>query len=421
MKQMKTRLSTILMAVMLLAPVQILASETDKDHSKEAVVSGGEGAKPHSKDEHDDHGQSPDAKKDDHDGDHGDGHEKKGSTHSEKEEGLRLNERQMQEAGIVLKVLEPSKVATRFLAPGEIKLNSYRTQIVTPRIPAMVMVRHAAMGDIVRAGQSLATLFSVEMAQAQGDFVVAKSEWDRVRKLGEKLVSEKRATEAQVNYQQARARLLAYGLTGIQIAGLSISGSRSNPGQFDLLAEQDGLIIWDEFQIGEMIEPGRPLYKVTDPLSRWVEARINPEEAETVSPGDEVRIAAAGKQYRGIVALIHQSIDEQTRTLGVRIEISDLKVPPRPGQFVDVIFEKSSNEEVLAVPKHAVLRNSEGKWTVYRKSISGTFEAVEVEILRETENVAVIQGLSRGVQVAVQGAFFIQSEIAKSGFDIHNH
>jgi len=342
MKQLIGRLLTILMAVIFLAPAQILASETDKDHSKEAVVSSGKGAKPHSDDDHDDHGKSPDAKKDDHDGEHGDGHEKEGGTHSE-EEGLRLNERQMQEAGIVLKVLEPSKVATRFLAPGEIKLNSYRTQIVTPRIPAMVMVRHAAMGDIVRAGQSLATLFSVEMAQAQGDFVVAKSEWDRVRKLGEKLVSEKRATEAQVNYQQARARLLAYGLTGIQIAGLSISGSRSNPGQFDLLAEQDGLIIWDEFQIGEMIEPGRPLYKVTDPLSRWVEARINPEEAETVSPGDEVRIAAAGKQYRGIVALIHQSIDEQTYGA---FDARQLRGPTRDRDPVhNVVFARIAREQ----------------------------------------------------------------------------
>jgi hypothetical protein len=33
----------------------------------------------------------------------------------------------------------------------------------------------------------------------------------------------------------------------------------------------------------------------------------------------------------------------------------------------------------------------------------------------------VIEGVPAGSRVVTQGAFFIQSELAKSGFDVHNH
>ena len=46
---------------------------------------------------------------------------------------------------------------------------------------------------------------------------------------------------------------------------------------------------------------------------------------------------------------------------------------------------------------------------------------VELKIIRQTESLSIIEGLPEGAQVAVKGAFFIQSELAKSGFDIHNH
>jgi hypothetical protein len=34
---------------------------------------------------------------------------------------------------------------------------------------------------------------------------------------------------------------------------------------------------------------------------------------------------------------------------------------------------------------------------------------------------AVIDGLAPGTRVVTRGAFFVQSELAKSGFAVHNH
>jgi hypothetical protein len=51
----------------------------------------------------------------------------------------------------------------------------------------------------------------------------------------------------------------------------------------------------------------------------------------------------------------------------------------------------------------------------------GEFEAQEVEVLRTSAGQAVIGGLMPGTRVVTRGAFFLQAELAKSGFDIHAH
>ena len=383
-------------------------------------------------DKHDEGEAHEDAHKDSDAEKEGEGHVEEhteGETHNEDKDGdhdeagpeVQLSTAQIREAGIVVEPIRLRKIPIQISVPGEIRLNQYRTQIITPRITAMILKRHAKLGDIVRPGQRLVTIFSVEMAQAQGDFVVAASEWQRVKRLGEEIVSEKRSTEARVAYQQAKGRLLAYGLTNAQIDNLLKSGNRSNPGQFNMLAEQGGLIISDDFLVGEMIEPGKAIYQITDPTLRWVEAKINPDDANLIAPGDTVTVNTTKKTHRGSVIQLEQNIDELTRTLGVRIELFDPQTSLRPGQFVDVTFAGTASESVIAVPKGSVLRNSEGEWNVYQAVSPGTFKPVEVGVVREAEDLVVIKSIPVGTQVVTQGAFFIQSELAKSGFDIHNH
>ncbi|MEQ9586526.1 MAG: efflux RND transporter periplasmic adaptor subunit [Parvibaculaceae bacterium] len=360
------------------------------------------------------------------DGDHAEGEKPHGSEgHEEKKaEGISLSEAQLREAGVIVRPLQPMQVPSRLNVPGEVLFNQYKTRIVTPRITAMALKREAIMGQQVRKGDVLATLFSVEMAQAQGEYIVASTEWNRVRNIGEKIVSEKRATEARVNQQQAKARLIAYGLTKDQIAALSAQVSLEAPGQFDILADQDGLIVVDDFLVGQVIEPGTPIYKITDPESRWIEARISPSEARLVEPGGLVRVeteSTGAQAYEGRVLQIEQQVDEKTRTLGVRIEVIDPQQQLRPGQFVKVSLNGGGHENVLALPKKAVLRGPDGDWTVFQQVSAERFEPVEIRVIRETSGLVVFEGIPVGAKVVTDGAFFVQSELAKSGFSVHNH
>lgn len=332
---------------------------------------------------------------------------------------VQLSETQRQLAGIATEVLTPRPLAEAIRAPGEAILNAYATAQVTPRIQAQVVARHAKLGDRVERDQRLVTLSSVEMADAQGALVVTDREWRRVQDLGREVVSERRFVEAQVAAQQARATALAFGMTPEQINGL-LANSDANlaDGRLTLLAPQQGTVIKDDFLLGEMIDPGRVLFEITDESMRWVEARLSPQEASPISVDDAARIDVGGESIDGRVIQLHQAVDEATRTLPVRIEVPDPDGRFKPGVFVDVEILPRNGAPALALPEQAVLPTPDGDWEVFVETAPGEYRPVEVTLLGSTGGLARISGVEAGTTVVSEGAFFLQSELGKSGFDV---
>ena len=356
-------------------------------------------------DEHADH--------DAHESEQGEAHE---------EGGVHLTPAQQEMAGVVVETLQPRDIVNELRAPGEIQLNSYATSKVVPRIAAQVLERQARLGDSVKKGQALVLLSSVEMAQAQGDLLVSEREWLRVSKLGRDVVSEQRYTEARIAREQARARVSAYGMTEDEVKQLVTSGKAELAnGQFQLLAPQDGTVIRDDFIVGELVEPGRVLFEISDESVLWVEARLTPDEAAQIQVNARTTVVLGERQVEGRVTQVHHALDEDTRTLGVRIEVPNPDDRLHPGLFVEARIAGRSSERALAVPDDAVLRGPDGDWQVFVEHEPGEFEPREVKVVRTTAGFTVIGGIEPGTRVVTKGAFFLQSELAKSGFDIHNH
>jgi membrane fusion protein, heavy metal efflux system len=336
---------------------------------------------------------------------------------------IHLTPEQRRTLGLRTEVLTARAIGEALRAPGEVRLNAYATAQVTPRIAAQIVARQARLGDRVVPGQPLVTLSSVELAAAQGDLVVAELEWGRLDRIRGKFVSDKEYVEASVARQKARSRVLAYGMTEDQIAALLANAARRADGTFELLAPQAGTVIQDDFIQGERVQPGRILFEITDESVRWVEAQMSPADASRVSIGDHARVAygQGPDWFAGQITQIHHLLDEKTRTQEVRIEVPDPGHRLHPGVFVDVVVLVGAAEPVMAVPEAAVLRGPDGDWQVFVADGEDAFKPVEVELVRSTGGLAVIEGLTEGTQVVTQGAFFLQSELAKSGFDPHNH
>jgi RND family efflux transporter MFP subunit len=339
------------------------------------------------------------------------GHEQHGGVgEHDEEQAVHLSEQQRRMAGIVSKVLVLQPVAGEIRAPGEIQLNDYVTSRVTPRVAAQIVERHARLGDLVEKGQALVTLSSVEMAQAQGDLLLAEREWQRVKKLGRDVVSDQRYAEARVARELARARVLAFGMTDDQVKQLATADALQANGSFQLLAVQAGTIMRDHFVVGELIEPGRVLFEISDESTLWVEANLTPEQALQVTTGSTATIAVGGETFQGRVTQVHHALDEDTRTLGVRIEVPNPEDRLHPGLFVDVRIAGSDTGPALAVPDESVLRSPDGDWMVFVEHEPGEYKPVEVEVLRTASGMAVISGVEPGTRVVTQGAFFLQSE-----------
>jgi membrane fusion protein, heavy metal efflux system len=347
-------------------------------------------------------------------------HDEAGQEHGAEEEehdegGIEMDTNQRLKFGVLTEKIERRLLADEVLAPGEVVINTYQSSQVTPRISAQIVSRHARLGDPVKKEQPLVTLSSVEMAEAQGNLLVTSREWQRVKKLGREVVSERRYVEAQVAYQQAQAKVRAFGMTSGQINILAKQNDVSKAtGSFKLLAPQDGTVTADDFVIGEVIEPGRILFEITDESTIWVEARLNPEDASGVTLGTKVRISRDGKQWLdGEVIQLHHRLDERTRTQSVRIQISNANEDMHPGQFVEVTLQIGDGTMKLAVPQKAIVL-MDGNPAIFMLN-GDDIRPQQIEI-GETygEWTEVKVGLATGDEIVVQGAFLIKSLLLKS-------
>jgi len=235
--------------------------------------------------------------------------------------------------------------------PGEVHANAYTSFKVTPRIAAQVIKREARLGDMVRIGAPLVTLSSVDLAQAQGELVLAEREWARVQGLGRDVVSGRRFVEARVSFELARAKVAAYGLSAAQIEQLlREQDPASADGSFMLTAPAAGRIVADDFIEGEIVQPGRVLFEISDEAQVWVEAHVAPEQATALRVNMPVRVRAGQTWLSGRVIQTMHRLDEQTRTYLVRCEVLNRGDTLHPGQFVYVRLPLATTQDAGAAP-----------------------------------------------------------------------
>lgn len=316
-------------------------------------------------------------------------------------------------AGIVTVSVTPQRLSETVRVPGEVRSNAYRSAKTTPRISAQIVARHVTLGDLVEKGDPLVTLSSVEVADAQGELLVAEQEWQRVQSLGRDVVSERRYIEAEVAHQNAHARLLAFGMSEKEIEQLKKNAdARRATGRFDLVATQAGRIIFDDFVVGDFVAPGRVLFEISDESLLWVEASLPPEKAAQVEAGESATILHDGERLQGTVVQVHHRLDEATRRQSVRIEVDNSNDILHPGEFVTAEIT-IGGEEMLAVPADAVLLIN-GQRNVFRLH-DDAFEPVEIETGKSRGGqVPVISGLEPGDVIAAKGAFHLKSLLLKS-------
>ncbi len=368
--------------------------------------------------------------------------------HADEAEYILLTQAQIQQAGIRVIQLKPQRMNRQLTALGEVKLNQYKTIKVSPTLTTRVEIRHVQLGDAVEKDDLLVTLHTIAttdisanvlasadlmaraaelaatIAEARGDLAIAAANWDRLRGLGPDAVSGKRYTAAKIAKEQAEARLKGYGRSLTQIQKLLASDNEPVQKHYELRAEQAGIIIKDDFVLGQVVTPEDVLFEISDMDHLWVEASMKPNDVSQIADGAPVTIQAGKQRLHGRVINIGRVLDEQTRTLAVRIEVETGKVTLYPGQFVKINLLSLRDDTIqaaLSVPAEALLRGGDGDWILFVETAPGRFEPREIEILDRAGDAVVIEGVEQGLSIVSKGAFTLQSELAKSGFSVHNH
>jgi len=478
----KNTISRLFITGLLAASTMLLISSRliAEDHKQEAA---GLHDKTHDKEIHDEakheesHGKNDDhgkQGKNDHEaGDmHKDDHQEKGQDeHDHKKQGeddghghgeaeaaadVELSKDHMQKAGIKTMRLEKQSVSNQISALSEVKLNQYKTIKVSPPITTRVEKRHVRLGDQVKKGQLLVTLHTItspdvkasvsadmltradinasiattiaemeaNIAQARGELEAANATWNRLRSLGKDAIAGKRLTAAKIARNQAASKLRAYQQSRAKIKQLG-KPKKTPPAfvqkHYKLYAEQSGMVIKDDFVLGQVVNPEDVLFMISDMKRLWVEANIKPNDVSKIRVGSKATIDLENKTLKGKVISIGRLIDEKTRTLPVRIEINTAGASLYPGQFVKTRISAKSTHAAITVPAEAVLRGADGDWMLFVQEKPGRFVPKEVEIVENLGDTVIIEGVDVGTTIVSKGAFFVQSELSKSGFSVHNH
>lgn len=386
-----------------------------EDHEEGEHDDHKEGAnKDHGEIEHKDHEEGGHEDHDKESGDDGHGHDNEGH-----DKGVELSASQIRLANIRVETLNPRAMKYQVYAPGEIKANGYTSYLVSPRVDSVVLRRHVALGDHVEEGQPLVTLFSEAVAEAQAAYRVSNAEWRRVTKLGRKAVGDNRYIAAQAAYEASLGRLLAFGLSTKAIERLS--ARTQTFGEYTLLAATEGVVLTDDFRQGQRVEAGVSLIELADEHELWVEARLAPSTTLALPAGSGAKIKVGNNFYDAEVIQNAHTIDSGTRTRVVRLMVNNHSHRLHPGMFADVFFQFSTNQPVMAVPETALMRSADGDWMVFVEVQPGKFKGEEVSLGRTLGQWREIQGIKQGARIVFEGAFFVASQIAKGGFDPHNH
>ncbi|VVT32692.1 putative Co/Zn/Cd efflux system membrane fusion protein [Marinobacter salarius] len=414
----KTLISVFVLTLFIAPPSLVQAEEDAHNEAGHDHAAGGDNHREGTGEE--DEYEGGHAEEREHEEEEGHGHEEESDGGHEEAATASINAKQKELAGIEVATLESKRVDYEIYAPGELLTNGYTSYHVSPRVASVVLRRHVELGEHVTKGQQLVTLFSETVAQAQADYRKAFPEWERISGLGRSVVGDQRFNTAKANIEAARATLLAYGLNDDDIGALKASGVGSL-GEYTLRARVDGAVLTDEFEQGQRVEAGQPLVTLANESELWVEAHLPANSDIVLKQGAEAEVRVAGRVAVATVSQEAHTIDAVTRTRIVRLELDNPEDRFHPGMFADVYFLFKTTEPVLAVPESALMRGADGDWTVYVEEAEAEYEPVEVELGRSIGGLREIFGLTAGQRIVSRGAFFVASEIAKGGFDPHNH
>jgi membrane fusion protein, multidrug efflux system len=238
-----------------------------------------------------------------------------------------------------------------------------------------------------RAGQSAA---KADLSQAEWNFKQSSDLFHAGA------ISEADYRVSQQAVDAARARLAATD-AALQEANLAARDTK-------VVAPISGVIDKKLVDIGEHIAKGASIFTLVRSQTLELAATVPERRASSIKIGQKVSFAAQGLSFTGKVARVSPTIDPNTRSITVYVDVDNPDGALKGNSLAtgDVIASTVNN--VLLVPTSALHQTADsGKTYVYRVN-TGTVEQVFVNLGIVNDQAAlaqIISGLKAGDQVVV--------------------
>jgi membrane fusion protein, heavy metal efflux system len=345
-----------------------------------------------------------------------------------------LSAEESSRAGLVVHSVTRSDFRTYRDFPGIVQPDQHNMAEITTLVRGRVVDVYADLGQEVKANTPLAILYSSELGLAQSGYLkararlhVAEQSYARAKfLLEEKVIGEAEAQRRQAELfsnqaeaNEAHDRLKLLGMNDEEFRRLE--RTREIRSVVPIVAPFPGRVIGRKLTRGEVVETTENLFVIADLSKVWVRANIAEKDIPFVhavhASGNrqaEVRVNAyQGEVFKGTITYVGDVLDPVTRTMQLRLELSNTDGRLKPEMFATVRLYSEPQPDRLAVPE-AALQRDQGRTFVFVQRNADEYEVRDVQIGESNgTSMSILDGLKEGESVVTHGAFVLKSELLK--------
>jgi len=345
-----------------------------------------------------------------------------------------LNLSASQLASVKVEPVEEHEFPIEKEAVGSIDFNEdMETQVFTP-YQGKILALFAAVGDDVKKGQTLLTIDSPDLLQAESTLIAAVGVMDlttrnlaRLRALYKTLAVSQHDLEQGISDQQTAEGGLRAARDSVRIFGKSdaeidrIVADRLADPTLVVPSPIDGRITQRNAAPGLLVQPGNAPapYIVADIDTMWMLANVVENDSPAFRLGQPVKVSLSAfpdRLFDGKITTIGASVDPNTRRVLVRSEINDPRHELRSGMFGNFTIIIGAPVRSPAVPLAGVVREGDGTQTVWVTADRRRFTRRTVRIGQPRDGYRqILEGLQSGELVATEGAVFLSNMVIMAG------
>ena len=334
------------------------------------------------------------------------GHNHAGAATADSAMPVLLSDEQARRIGVTLAPVHLGPLGRVVRTVAIVAYDETRLKSVTARVDGWVEQLFLDFtGQVVRIGDPIFRLYSPMLVSAQQELLLAK----RLR-AGVAGGSPDAVKGADELLESARRRLLYWEVPAEEVARIESSGEIRKALTFR--SPVRGVVLEKSVLAGQRIMAGETVYRIADLSSVWLEGEIFERDLPSVRLGLSVVAeftALPGEPRTGRITYIYPTLNPETRTARVRVELPNPGLALKPGMYATFRFA-AATEPVLSVPRSAVL--STGKRNlVFVRMPDGSLVARDVTVgLATDERIEILSGLAATDTVVASATFLVDAE-----------
>jgi cobalt-zinc-cadmium efflux system membrane fusion protein len=303
-------------------------------------------------------------------------------------------------------------------------------QVFTP-YPGRIIALFASVGDDVKKGQTLFTIDSPDLLQAESTLIATAGVLElttrnlaRLKELYTTRAVSLRDLDqgtsdqqtAEGNLRAARDAVRLFGKADAEIDRIVVD-RRADP-TLVVPCPIDGRITARNAAPGLYVQPGSAPapYTVANIDTMWMLANVAENDSPAFQVGQPVQVrigAFPGRVFDGKITTVGASVDPNTRRVLVRSEIEDPQHELRSGMFANFTISIGAPVRSPAVPLDGVVREGDGAHTVWVTADRRRFSRRTVKIGDRRDGYRqILDGVRPGELVATEGAIFLSNMLA---------